>query len=132
MGETIIGRPRDLRLHIRTGLGGESREETVTLLMVEQDGPYGVDRWKVNLRGAADFLGYLERIPNHRPYNVVGRIRYDLARRTVWRSNRPGEDRVPGLYEETRSDAIAYLLDVYRGDVHMPGRPGWRSCDLCS
>lgn len=69
------------------------------------------------------FIGKIERIENYVSHQVHDRIRYDNKPVTVWRAL---PMTMPGLYDDTRSEALAELLKLpSRFDLHQAHRPQW-------
>ncbi len=75
-------------------------------------------------------LGKIERIKDHVTHQVHDRVRYDNKPVTVWRAL----PSTPGLYDNTRSEAIADLGELgldSSHDLHLAHRaPWWVGCPL--
>lgn len=85
-------------------------------------------RFSISMDGTP--LGKIERIANHRTFQIHDRVRYDNKPVTVWRAL----PSTPGFYADTRNEAIAGLTQLgleSSTDIHLAHRaPWWVGCTL--
>ena len=98
-------------------------------IVLDEDASYiNTTRFKIYDGMTETFHGWIERTDNHVSHQVHDRIRYDNKPVTVWRAM----PTTPGLYDDTRSEAISKLLKLNsRFDLHLAHRPRrWAGCTL--
>ncbi len=97
-------------------------------IVLDEDASYtNTARFKVYDGMTETFHGWIERNDNYVSHQVHDRLRYDNKPVTVWRA----VPVTPGLYDDTRSEAIAELLKLNQHDLHLAHRPRrWDGCTL--
>lgn len=101
----------------------------VELTIVKDDLYSSTDNTRFKIFHGEHDLGKIERIQNYVSHQTHDRIRYDNLPVTVWRAL---PMTMPGLYDDTRNEAIADLMKLNSSsDLHLAHRaPWWVGCTL--